>query len=90
MVKEIHAGFQKPFVDNAAHEFFHIVTPLSIHSEEIQYFDFNQPKMSEHLWLYEGSTEYHAHMVQEKYGSDYSGSASEYPEQKNYCFKNPL
>ena len=24
--------------------------------------------MSEHLWLYEGSTEYHAHMVQEKYG----------------------
>ena len=55
-------------VDNAAHEFFHIVTPLSIHSEEIQYFDFNQPKMSEHLWLYEGSTEYHAHMVQEKYG----------------------
>jgi predicted metalloprotease with PDZ domain len=56
------------FVDNAAHEFFHIVTPLSIHSEEIQYFDFNKPKMSEHLWLYEGSTEYHAHMVQEKYG----------------------
>jgi predicted metalloprotease with PDZ domain len=24
--------------------------------------------MSRHLWLYEGSTEYHAHMVQEKYG----------------------
>jgi predicted metalloprotease with PDZ domain len=56
------------FVDNAAHEFFHIITPLSIHSEEIQHFDFNQPKMSRHLWLYEGSTEYHAHMVQEKYG----------------------
>ena len=55
-------------VDHAAHEFFHIITPLSIHSEEIQYFDFNHPKMSEHLWLYEGSTEYHAHMVQEKYG----------------------
>ncbi|HTQ64029.1 MAG TPA: hypothetical protein VMI12_04490 [Puia sp.] len=56
------------FVDHAAHEFFHIITPLTIHSEEIQYFDFNHPKMSEHLWLYEGSTEYHAHMVQEKYG----------------------
>ena len=56
------------FVDNAAHEFFHIITPLSIHSEEIQNFDFDDPKMSEHLWLYEGSTEYHAHMVQEKYG----------------------
>jgi len=56
------------FVDAAAHEFFHILTPLSIHSEEIQYFDFNAPRMSEHLWLYEGSTEYHARMVQEKYG----------------------
>ncbi|HTS45117.1 MAG TPA: hypothetical protein VMH01_12025 [Puia sp.] len=56
------------FVDHAAHEFFHIITPLTIHSEEIQYFDFNHPKMSQHLWLYEGSTEYHAHMVQVKYG----------------------
>ncbi len=48
----------------AAHEFFHILTPLSVHSEEIQYFDFTDPKMSEHLWLYEGSTEYHAHKAQ--------------------------
>ncbi len=55
------------FVNHAAHEFFHIITPLTIHSDEIQYFDFNDPKMSRHLWLYEGSTEYHAHMVQEKY-----------------------
>ncbi len=62
------AKISETIVDNAAHEFFHIITPLSIHSEEIQYFDFNEPKMSEHLWLYEGSTEYHAHMVQEKYG----------------------
>lgn len=58
----------KEFVDHAAHEFFHIITPLTIHSEEIQNFDFNNPKMSQHLWLYEGSTEYHAHMVQVKYG----------------------
>jgi predicted metalloprotease with PDZ domain len=50
------------FVDHAAHEFFHIITPLTIHSEEIQFFDFNQPKMSQHLWLYEGSTEYHANI----------------------------
>jgi predicted metalloprotease with PDZ domain len=56
------------FVDDAAHEFFHILTPLSIHSKKIQYFNFSNPDMSEHLWLYEGSTEYHAHMVQEKYG----------------------
>ncbi|MES1220274.1 MAG: peptidase M61 [Bacteroidota bacterium] len=56
------------FVDFASHEFFHIITPLTIHSEEIQNFDFNDPKMSKHLWLYEGSTEYHSYMVQEKYG----------------------
>lgn len=44
----------------AAHEFFHIITPLSIHSEEIAHFDYNNPKMSKHLWLYEGVTEYFA------------------------------
>src|ERR1700757_152727 len=52
----------------AAHEFFHIVTPLSIHSEEIGNFDFNKPKMSKHLWLYEGLTEYNAHHMQVLYG----------------------
>lgn len=50
----------------AAHEFFHIVTPLNIHSKEIGEFDFNNPKMSEHLWLYEGMTEYAAHHAQAK------------------------
>ncbi|MDH5598328.1 MAG: peptidase M61, partial [Cyclobacteriaceae bacterium] len=54
--------------DFAAHEFFHIVTPLTIHSEEIHSFDFNDPKMSKHLWLYEGVTEYFAGNVQVKYG----------------------
>ncbi|MBL0016232.1 MAG: peptidase M61 [Bacteroidetes bacterium] len=54
--------------DVAAHEFFHIVTPLSIHSEEIQYFDYIDPKMSMHLWLYEGLTEYAAGHVQVKQG----------------------
>ncbi|GAA4302223.1 peptidase M61 [Nibribacter koreensis] len=48
----------------SAHEFFHIVTPLNIHSEEIGNFNFSQPKMSKHLWLYEGVTEYFAHHVQ--------------------------
>ncbi|HLU85297.1 MAG TPA: hypothetical protein VKZ45_07475 [Vicingaceae bacterium] len=51
-------------VDVAAHEFFHIVTPLNIHSEEIGNFDFIHPKMSKHLWLYEGVTEYFAGHVQ--------------------------
>lgn len=53
--------------DFAAHEFFHIVTPLTIHSKEIQDFDFNSPKMSQHLWMYEGMTEYFAGNVQVKY-----------------------
>ena len=35
--------------DVAAHEFFHIVTPLNIHSEEIHNFNYIEPKMSQHL-----------------------------------------
>lgn len=54
--------------DVVSHEFFHIVTPLSIHSKEIQYFDFNNPKMSEHLWMYEGVTEYFANLFQVNQG----------------------
>ncbi|PWA03879.1 M61 family metallopeptidase [Flavobacterium psychrotolerans] len=50
--------------DVVSHEFFHIVTPLTIHSKEIQYFDYNTPKMSEHLWMYEGVTEYFANLFQ--------------------------
>lgn len=50
--------------DVVSHEFFHIVTPLSIHSEEIHNFDYNTPKMSQHLWLYEGVTEYFANLFQ--------------------------
>ncbi len=50
--------------DFAAHEFFHIVTPLSIHSEQIQPFNFTNPEMSKHLWLYEGMTEYFASNAQ--------------------------
>ena len=42
----------------ASHEFFHIVTPLNIHSEEIEQYNFYQPILSQHLWLYEGMTEY--------------------------------
>ncbi|MPR33603.1 PDZ domain-containing protein [Cytophagaceae bacterium SJW1-29] len=54
----------KSIKDIAAHEFFHILTPLSIHSEEIGNFDYINPKMSRHLWLYEGLTEYAAHHAQ--------------------------
>ena len=51
-----------------SHEFFHIVTPLSVHSEEIHSFDFNQPNMSKHLWMYEGVTEYFANLFQVNQG----------------------
>ncbi len=54
--------------DIVSHEFFHIVTPLTIHSKEIQYFDYNKPKMSEHLWMYEGVTEYFANLFQVNQG----------------------
>lgn len=50
--------------DVAAHEFLHIITPLNIHAEEIGNFDFINPKMSKHLWLYEGVTEYFAGHIQ--------------------------
>ncbi|MDI1256424.1 MAG: peptidase M61 [Flavobacterium sp.] len=54
----------KQMKDVVSHEFFHIVTPLTIHSKEIQYFNYNTPKMSEHLWMYEGVTEYFANLFQ--------------------------
>ena len=37
--------------DVVSHEFFHTLTPLSVHSKEIQYFDYNDPKMSKHLLM---------------------------------------
>lgn len=55
---------QQQLRDFAAHEFFHIITPLTIHSKEIHEFDFNKPDMSKHLWLYEGVTEYFAGIAQ--------------------------
>ncbi len=47
-----------------AHEFFHIVTPLGVHSEDIHYFDYNNPTFSKHLWMYEGVTEYFSTLFQ--------------------------
>jgi len=59
---------EEAMVDLVSHEFFHIVTPLNVHSEEVQYFDFNDPKMSQHLWMYEGTTEYFANLFQIQQG----------------------
>lgn len=52
------------WIDIAAHEFFHIVTPLTISSKEVKEFNFNETVLSKHLWLYEGSTEYYANHMQ--------------------------
>jgi len=61
------ASLAQTITDVTAHEFFHIVTPLNIHSEQIADYDFMNPQMSKHLWLYEGCTEYAAQHVQVKY-----------------------
>ncbi len=59
---------EKNLIDIVSHEFFHIVTPLGVHSNEIHYFDYNDPKMSKHLWMYEGVTEYFANLFQVNQG----------------------
>lgn len=48
----------------AAHEFFHIVTPLMIHSELVENFNYEKPVMSRHLWFYEGVTEWASDILQ--------------------------
>ncbi|KAA9332928.1 peptidase M61 [Hymenobacter busanensis] len=52
----------------SSHEFLHMLAPLNIHSREIGEFDFRNPRMSQHLWLYEGVTEYFAHLAQVRAG----------------------
>ncbi|MFL5386067.1 MAG: peptidase [Longimicrobiaceae bacterium] len=52
----------------AAHEFFHVVTPLNVHSEIIEHFNFQTPTPSNHLWLYEGVTEWASDKMQQEGG----------------------
>jgi predicted metalloprotease with PDZ domain len=47
----------------AAHEIFHMITPLHLHSEVIRQFNFVTPSPSQHLWLYEGVTEWASDMI---------------------------
>ena len=51
-----------------AHEFMHILTPLNLHSEIIQSFNFATPTPSQHIWLYEGVTEWESDIMQLRYG----------------------
>lgn len=56
--------FKTEIKDIVAHEFFHILTPLNIHSELVEKFNFVKPDMSQHLWFYEGVTEWAAHILE--------------------------
>jgi predicted metalloprotease with PDZ domain len=70
--------------DISAHEFFHIVTPLNIHSEIIEDFNFAEPTASQHLWLYEGVTEWASLMMQYRNGSyTTAGILNEFKFKKN-------
>jgi len=51
-----------------AHEFMHILTPLFLHSEIIHSFNFAEPTPSQHIWLYEGVTEWISDIMQLRSG----------------------
>jgi predicted metalloprotease with PDZ domain len=54
--------------DDMAHEFLHILTPLNLHSNIIQPFNFEVPTASQHTWLYEGVTEWSSDIMQLRSG----------------------
>lgn len=58
------AALKEYLTDVVSHEFFHTLTPLNVHSEQIHYFNYNEGVMSQHLWMYEGTTEYFANLFQ--------------------------
>lgn len=62
------ASMKNMITDISSHEFFHIITPLTIASKEVKQFNFSEAVLSKHLWLYEGVTEYSSDHVQVKYG----------------------
>lgn len=47
----------------AAHEYYHTITPLNLHSEQIANFNFRKADMSRSVWMYEGITDYLALML---------------------------
>lgn len=74
-------GINQGIRNEMAHEFMHILTPLNLHSNVIQPFNFLVPTPSEHIWLYEGVTEWHSDIMQLRAGlisiKDYLGIISE-------------
>jgi len=55
-------------IDYIIHEFFHIYTPINLHSKLIHNFDYVNPQLSAHRWLYEGITEYFSGLIKLKSG----------------------
>ncbi|NVK27639.1 MAG: hypothetical protein HWE14_06325 [Flavobacteriia bacterium] len=68
MVMPDFPGLEEEIRHITAHEFFHIITPLNIHSQHIHDYDFLNPQMSAHLWFYEGVTEYNSLIAQVRGG----------------------
>lgn len=80
------SGYRSNLRDIAAHEFFHTVTPLHIHSEIIEDFNFAVPTASQHLWLYEGVTEWASLMMQYRNGSkSLSRLLAHFKEKKDFA-----
>ncbi|SMD33912.1 Predicted metalloprotease, contains C-terminal PDZ domain [Reichenbachiella faecimaris] len=67
--RDYTVNFGRAIKSISAHEFFHVVTPLNIHSEIIADFNFAVPTPSQHLWLYEGVTEWASDFMQYRNGS---------------------
>ena len=61
-------GISQEIKDDLAHEFLHILTPLNLHSNIIQPFNFEVPTASQHTWLYEGVTEWASDIMQLRSG----------------------
>ena len=61
--KEYTDGVKETVESISVHEFMHILTPLNLHSQFIDDWDYNAPEMSKHLWLYEGVTEYLSEII---------------------------
>ena len=54
--------------DIISHEVFHTLLPINLHGEEIAAYDWADPQVGSHLWLYEGMTEYFAMHMPVKQG----------------------
>jgi predicted metalloprotease with PDZ domain len=59
---EDEAGYQR-FADLAAHEFFHAWNVKRIHDAALGSFDYTRENYTRMLWLFEGFTDYLAHVI---------------------------